>query len=231
MTSPVTVGLLGGTGAQGRGLALRLARAGHEVLIGSRTLDKAQDATDDVAGRVEDDLPLRADRNAEVARDADVVFVTVPYAAQEATLAPLAEVLDGKVVVDCVNALGFDADGPHPLTVPDGSAAQEAARLLPGARVVGAFQNVSAVALLREDEAVEGDVLLVGDDDRARDEVAVLVEAVGLRPVHVGPLRLAKPIEDLTAVLIAVNRRYKAHASIQLTGLGVGADEAVAPGR
>jgi NADPH-dependent F420 reductase len=214
------ISFLGGTGPQGRGLALRLALAGHTVAIGSRDVAKAEAAVGKLAAKTDQALDVRAATNEEVADQAEVVVVTVPYAAQRATLTPLAAALAGKVVVSCVNAVAFDDAGPHPLPVPDGSAAQEVARLLPGARVVGAFQNVSAPLLLRVADPVAGDVLLVGDDEAARERVAALVADIAdLRPVHVGPLRLAGPIEEMTAVLLAVNKRYGAHAGLALTGL------------
>lgn len=214
-----TLGFLGGTGPLGRGLALRLGRAGHRVVLGSRDAGRAgeaaakvraKDATVDVSGASNDDVAA-----------ADVVFVTVPYAAQRPTLPPLAAALDGKVVVSCVNALEFDDRGPHPVPVDAGSAAEECQELLPGARVVGAFQNVSAVALLAVPDPVEADVLLTSDDAEACAAVARLVDDVpGMRPVLAGPLRLTRPVEELTAVLVAVNQRYRTHASIRVTDLG-----------
>lgn len=213
------VGMVGGTGPQGRGLALRLAQAGHRVLLGSRSIEKAQEAVGRIGEKVEG-LPIDAADNATACAQAEVVVVVLPYAAQRPTLEALAEVIGDKVVVCCVNALAFDAQGPHPVPVPDGSAAQECQALLPRARVVGAWQNVSAVRLLRADEPVDADVLLTGDDEAAREAVGALVEAIpGMRAVHAGPLRLSRPVEELTAVLIAVNTRYATHASVRVTGL------------
>jgi 8-hydroxy-5-deazaflavin:NADPH oxidoreductase len=196
--SPSTIGFIGGTGPQGRGLGLRLAQTGHRVLLGSRDAAKA-----------------------EVCAQADVLVVVVPYAAQRPTLTDLAGAIGDRVVVCCVNSLGFDEGGPHAVPVPDGSAAEECAALLPDARVVGAWQNVSAVRLNRPDEPVECDVLLTGDDEGARDVVAGLVEEIpGMRAVHAGALRLSRPVEELTAVLIGVNKRYKTHAGVRIAGLG-----------
>lgn len=215
-----TIGLIGGTGAQGRGLALRWALAGHTVLLGSRDAARAAAAVAKVAAKAEASLDVRAATNAAVAELAEVVGITLPYAGQRVTLEPLAESLAGKLVIECVNALAFDERGPYPLRVEAGSAAEEAQAVLPSSRVVAAFQSVSASALLRVSEPVEGDVLLVSDDEAARKEVAELVAAIAdLRPIDVGPLRLAAPIEDLTAVLLAINQRHHTHAGIRLTGL------------
>jgi 8-hydroxy-5-deazaflavin:NADPH oxidoreductase len=215
----LTVGFVGGTGPQGRGLGLRLALAGHRVLLGSRTEEKAQEAVAKVAAK-RAGLPVEGVRNAVACAEADVVVVVVPYAAQQPTLAPLADAVGGKVVVCCVNALAFDDRGQRPVPVPAGSAAEECAALLPEARVVGAWQNVSAVRLLRPDEPVEADVVLAGDDEAARDVVAGLVEVIpGMRAVHGGPLRLSRPVEELTAVLVSINKRYATHAGLRVAGL------------
>jgi 8-hydroxy-5-deazaflavin:NADPH oxidoreductase len=217
--APSTIAFIGGTGPQGRGLGMRLAQAGHRVLLGSRTAEKAEDAVAKVGEKVAD-LPIEGRTNADACAEADVVVVVVPYAAQQATLADLAGAIGDKVVVNCVNSLGFDAAGPHAVPVEAGSAAEECQELLPEARVVGAWQNVSAVKLNRPDEPVDVDVLLTGDDEEAREVVAALVEVIpGMRPVHAGPLRLSRPIEELTAVLIAVNKRYGTHAGVKVAGL------------
>lgn len=213
------LGFLGGTGPHGRGLATRLAAAGHRVLIGSRDRDRSAE----VAGTVREAVPsaeVSAGDNDEVARRSAVVFVTVPYEAQEKLLPPLADALDGKVVVSCVNPLRFDEQGPVPLPVPDGSAAQECQRLLPNARVVSGFLNISSVKLAKVHDTLADHVLLCGDDTHAKTLVAELVESVAhLRAVDAGPLRLSGPVEDLTAVLLSVNRRYKVRAGLALTGL------------
>lgn len=216
-----TVAFVGGTGPQGRGLAKRLAGAGYPVLIGSRTRERAQEAVAEIAQAVPEAAVSGSD-NTAVCQQAEVVVVVVPYAAQQATLEPLAGAIGGKVVVNCVNALAFDAAGPHPVPVPSGSAAEECQALLPAARVVGAWQNVSAVTLNGPDERVDVDVLLTGDDEDARTIVARLVEDIdGMRAVHAGGLRLSRPIEEMTAVLVSVNKRYKIHAGMRVAGLPV----------
>ena len=213
---PTRVGILGGTGPQGRGLARRLATAGHPVVLGSRDAERAAAVAADLA----DAGDVSGAANEEAA-SAELVIVTVPYAGHADLLASLAEPLAGKIVVDCVNPLGFDKQGPYVLPVEAGSAAQEAQALLPRSTVVAAFHHVSAVLL--EDPAVEhieGDVLVLGED---RDAVAVVCDLAtaipGARGVYAGRLRLAAQVEGMTANLIAVNRRYKTHAGLSVTGL------------
>ncbi|MCU1678666.1 MAG: reduced coenzyme oxidoreductase [Frankiales bacterium] len=210
----LVLGVLGGTGQQGQGLARRFAMAGAKVLLGSRDVERAEAVTaglEDVDGRV------RGVSNAEAA-GADVVFVTVPYEGHAALLTELAELLAGRIVVDCVNPLGFDKQGAYALDVPEGSAAEQAAALLPGARVTAAFHHVSAKRLLVGSEEIVTDVIVVGDDLAAKDTVIDLICAIpGLRGLDGGSLRLARHVEALTAVLIAVNKRYKAHAGMRLT--------------
>jgi NADPH-dependent F420 reductase len=147
------------------------------------------------------------------------VVGAVPWDGHKQLLASLAGELAGKVVVDCVNPLGFDKQGAYALPVEEGSAAEQAAAVLPGSRVVGAFHHVSAVLLLDETvEQVETDVLVLGDDREATDLVQALVGLVpGMRGVYAGRLRNAHQVEALTANLISVNRRYKAHAGVRIT--------------
>jgi NADPH-dependent F420 reductase len=207
----VVVGVLGGTGAQGRGLAYRFAAAGHRVVLGSRSRERAEAAA---AG-----LGVEGGSNEDAACAGDVVVVAVPYDGHRELLARLADALTDKVVVDCVNPLGFDAYGPFPLHVEEGSAAQQAAATLPGSRVVAAFHHVSAVLLLDPDvDRIETDVLVLGDDRDATDLVQALAGRItGMRGIYAGRLRNAGQVEALTANLIAVNRRYKAHAGLRVT--------------
>lgn len=166
-------------------------------------------------------LPVSGAENARAAADAGVVILAVPWPGHQKLLEQLAPVLAGKVVVDCVNPLGFDAHGPYVLSVPEGSAAQQAAAVLPESRVVGAFHHVSAVLLL--DPAVDRidmDVLVVGDDRAATDSVIELAERIpGVRGIYAGRLRNAAQVEAMTANLIAINRRYRSHAGLRVTGV------------
>ncbi|GAA1824925.1 NADPH-dependent F420 reductase [Microlunatus capsulatus] len=210
------IGILGGTGPQGRGLARRFATAGHAVVLGSRSAERAHE----VAAAYADLGDVTGDTNAGAAA-AELVVVTVPYEGHAALLAELAGPLAGKIVVDCVNPLGFDGQGPYALAVEAGSAAQEAQQLLPGSTVVAAFHHVSAVLL--DDPAVdhlEGDVLVLGEDRDAVATVCELATAIpGARGIYAGRLRLAGQVEAFTANLIAINRRYKAHAGLHVTDL------------
>jgi NADPH-dependent F420 reductase len=211
--SDLVVGVLGGTGEQGRGLAHRLAGAGQRVVIGSRSAERAQAAAEELGRGV-----TGAD-NAGCAAAADLVIVAVPYDGHRELLESLADVLDGKVVVDCVNPLGFDKQGAFGLAVAEGSAAQQAAAVLPGSRVVGAFHHVSAVLLLDDSVAeVDTDVLVLGDDRAATDQVQALAARIpGMRGIYAGRLRNAGQVEAMTANLISMNRRYKSHAGLKVT--------------
>ena len=207
------IGVLGGTGEQGRGLARRLAIAGHQVVIGSRDAARAQAAAEELGDGVQG-----ADNEA-CARSADVVIVAVPWDGHGALLASMAEPLAGRIVVDCVNPLGFDKQGAFALAVPEGSAAQQAAQLLPESRVVGAFHHISAVLLLDASvDRIDTDVLVLGDDREATDIVQALAGRIpGMRGIYAGRLRNCGQVEAMTANLISMNRRYKAHAGLRVT--------------
>jgi NADPH-dependent F420 reductase len=216
----LTVGVLGGTGPLGGGLARRFAAAGVAVVVGSR--DAARGAR--IAQEILADVPhgtVTGSDNAEVARQADLVVVAVPYEGHAELLRGLAPQLAGRIVVDAVNPLGFDKQGAFALHVHEGSAAQQAAALLPDSRVTAAFHHVSA-PLLNDlaVPAVELDVLVLGEgeDREATDTVQALAELIpGVRGVYGGRLRNAHQVEAFTANLIAINRRYKAHAGIRVT--------------
>lgn len=213
----LVIAVLGGTGDQGRGLAHRFAAAGHPVIIGSRSAERARTAAEALgAGR-----EIRGMSNADAAREADVVIVAVPWDGHRDLLASLAGPLTGKIVIDCVNPLGFDERGAYPLPVAEGSAAQQAASVLPGSRVVGAFHHVSAVVLLDPDvTGIDLDVMVLGDDRAATDLVQALASQIpGARGVYAGQLRNCGQVEALTANLVSVNRRYKAHAGLRITDI------------
>ncbi len=211
------VGVLGGTGDQGQGLARRLATAGNPVIIGSRSAQRAAAAAAGLGGAP----GIRGMTNEDTARAADVVIVAVPWEGHRELLASLAEPLAGKIVIDCVNPLGFDAGGVHALTVAEGSAAEQAAAVLPGSVVVGAFHHVSAVLLLDPGVAtIDQDVLVLGDDRSATDLAADLAARIpGVRGIYAGRLRNCRQVEALTANLVSINGRYKAHAGLRITDL------------
>jgi len=213
------VGVLGGTGPQGRGLALRWAKAGISVLLGSRSAERAEQAASELRAAA-DVSHVTGHTNAGCAAKADVVLVVVPYYGHRELLESLQDELVGKVVVDCVNPIGFDKQGPFALCVPEGSAAQQAEKVLPESTVTAAFHHVSAVLLGDlEVSEVDTDVLVLGDDRAATDLVRELADAIpGMRGVYGGRLRNAHQVESLTANLIAVNRRYSTHAGLRVTG-------------
>ena len=212
----LSVGILGGTGPQGRGLGRRLAIAGYPVVLGSRSAERAASVAADIGID-----GIIGDENQRAA-EAELVIVTVPYAGHAELLASLRESLAGKIVIDCVNPLGFDAHGPYPLRIEDGSAAQEAQRILPDSTVIAAFHHLSAARLEHPEVHTFGeDVLVLGEDRAAIGTVIELANAVlpGSRGVYAGRLRNAGQVEAFTANLIAINRRYKTHAGLHITEL------------
>jgi NADPH-dependent F420 reductase len=213
----LTVGVLGGTGDQGRGLARRLGLAGNRMIIGSRDPARAVAA----AATVGPPPRVTGASNEEAARAADVVIAAIPWEGHRDLLAQLAGALSGKILIDCVNPLAFDSRGAYPVRVDEGSAAEQAAQVLPGCTVVGAFHHVSAKLLLDPDIAeVDLDVLVLGDDRRATDLVQALAERIpGARGVYAGRLRNCAQVEALTANLVSINRRYKAHAGLRITDI------------
>jgi NADPH-dependent F420 reductase len=217
--SRLVIGILGGTGDQGRGLARRFALAGNPVIIGSRSAERAQAAAAEIGK--ETGPNVRGLANPEAAQEADVVIAAVPWDGHGDLLSGLAAELAGKIVVDCVNPMGFDKRGAYPLPVAEGSAAQQAAALLPDSTVVAAFHHVSAVLLLDpEVDSIDLDVLVLGEDRQATDLVQALAGRIpGVRGIYAGRLRNCGQIEALTANLVSINRRYKAHAGLRITDI------------
>jgi NADPH-dependent F420 reductase len=213
------IAVIGGTGPQGRGLARSLAVAGHTVVLGSRSPDRANAASKEVRDRTGGNVVGTDNETAVTA--ADVVLVVVPWVGHRELIESLAGALDGKLVVSCVNPLEFDANGSFGLAVEEGSAAQQTQALVPGARVVGAFHHLSAVSLWESDDLLDHeDVLVCGDDADAKAIVLDLAAAVtGRRGIDVGALRLASQLEPLTAVLIGINRRYKTRSGLAIVGV------------
>ncbi|MFG2221885.1 NADPH-dependent F420 reductase [Streptomyces sp. NPDC048644] len=211
--SGLVVGVLGGTGDQGRGLAYRLAKSGQKVIIGSRAAERARTAADEIGFGTE------GTDNAACALRSDIVIVAVPWDGHAKTLESLREELTGKLVIDCVNPLGFDKKGAFALKPEEGSAAEQAAALLPESRVTAAFHHLSAVLLQDpETEEIDTDVMVLGEARADTDIVQALAARIpGMRGVFAGRLRNAHQVESLVANLISVNRRYKAHAGLRLT--------------
>jgi len=214
--------IIGGTGALGYGLAVRLARAGQEIVIGSRKLERAKEAAERLGGDVPD-AQVEGLENGEAAQRGPIVFLAVPFRAQSETLTNLKGSLrEGQLLVDCTVPLAAAISGKATRTVGvwQGSAAEQAKEMAPhGVVVVSALHTVSAPRLASDAELDE-DVLICGDRRADKKRVAALIELIdGLRAVDAGPLDQARIVESLTALLIGINGRYKTHAGIRVTGL------------
>lgn len=218
------IAIIGGTGDQGKGLALRWARAGHEILLGSREAARAQSAAGEMAAQLGDAVSIAGHANAEAAAGAEIVVLTVPYAAQIATLKDIQKSLrPGTLLVDVTVPLE-PAVGGKPtriLGVWAGSAAEQCAELAPeGVSVVSAFHNVGADALSALDHDVACDILVCGNDKTAKERLRPLVEAIpGCRYIDAGLLANSRTVEAMTALLIGINIRYKAHSGVRITGI------------
>lgn len=217
----LTIGVLGGTGPQGKGLALRFGVAGHHLLLGSRDPDRAAAAAAEVrALRPDLNLDVTGAGNEDVAAKSEIVVLAVPYDGHADTVRELAAHLAGKVVIDCVNPMIFDQAGALPVDVREGSAAEQTQALVPAARVVSAFHDVSARRLFGTNTSVNTDILVCGDDEEAKTLVVALATQVpGMRGIDAGPLRLSRELEALTTVLLAINKRYRTHAGVRITGV------------
>ena len=222
MTDPsilLSIAVLGGTGKEGKGLVYRWAKAGYHIHIGSRDAVKAQSAANEIMGLLEGEAFVAGMSNLEAAQQADIIVLTVPYAAHKSTLESVKDALKGKVLIDVTVPLV----PPKVATVqmpPAGSAAQEAKEILGAdAQVCAAFQNISHEHLL-DDSDVECDVLVTGTSKEARAETIKLVEAAGLTGWDAGPLENSVVVEGLTSVLIGINKKYgSTHAGIKITGV------------
>jgi NADPH-dependent F420 reductase len=215
---PHTIALIGGTGPEGRGLALRFALAGHRVVVGSRQAERGVEAANGLRAAAPA-ADLSGTNNEQAVADAEIAVVVVPYEAHRATLEGLRDRLAGKIVVDAVVPVRFER-GPRPVDVEAGSATEEAAALLPDSRVIGAFHNLAAEVLLDPAASVDADVLITGNDTEAKATVSALAAQIeGARPVDAGPLRFSRFVEGITILLIGINGRYKAHSSVRISGL------------
>jgi NADPH-dependent F420 reductase len=213
------IGIVGGTGKEGLALGLRWAQAGHDVIIGSRDAERARAKAAELAAAAPG-RRIEGMSNREAATAAEVVVLTVPATGLQATLPELREPCRGKIVVSTVVPLTFG--GPRLFTPPpQGSAAEEAQEILgPEARMVAAFHHIAAHELSAGDHPIECDLLLCGGDAEGKKLVADLGKSMGLRPVDVGPLSNAGPVEGITALLATINRRYKLkNSGIKITGL------------
>lgn len=222
-TNLPVLAILGGTGDLGTGLARRWAQAGYMVIIGSRTLEKAEAAVADLrevmAERGVSEVTVQAMSNLDAAAAAEIITLTVPFSHQVSTLEGVRAQLQGKILIDVTVPLVPPRVARVQLPK-EGSAGQIAQELLgEEVRVVSAFQNVAA-AHLQEGKGVECDVLVSGNKKEAREQVISLVEAAGMRGFHAGMINNAAAAEALTSVLIAINKQYGCHAGIKISGLG-----------
>ena len=214
-----TIAIVGGTGPEGRGLGLRFAMAGHQVVLGSRDAGRAAEAAASVL-QLAPGLPVTGLANADAARAAEWVVLSVPYEGLASTVQALAPALAGKLVISVVAPLSFEGGRPRAVDVPEGSAAQQVAGLLPDSQVASAFHHLSAHDLLDPAHQLEGDVIVCASGAEARRQVMDLVgQMPALRPVDGGPLENSRYVEELTALLLTINRRYKTRTAIRLLGL------------
>jgi NADPH-dependent F420 reductase len=215
-----TIGVLGGTGAQGRGLALRWALKGHEVVIGSRTLERANEGAARMNQLLAGRGSVRGATNRDAAQAGSIAVLAVPYEAQPGIAEEVRNFLPGKILVDVTVPLV--PPRVDLVQLPNGESAVVALqrRLGSGVRVVSAFQNVSAFHLKDPTHPVDCDVLVCSDDADARETVVELARDAGMRAWHAGPLANSLAVEALTSVIIAINKRYKVPASgIRITGV------------
>ena len=214
------LGFLGGTGEEGKGLAFRLALAGESVMIGSRDEARAVEAASEVNDLLGKQVAIGAN-NLQTAEESDIVFVTVPYSAQAMLLGDVGQYLRSKIVIDVIAPMSFVRGvGAQAINIESGSAAEEAQELVPESFVVSAFQNVSAAELVLPNIPMVGDVLVCGDDKDSKQRVMELVCLIDkLKPVDGGMLFNSKYVEQITPLLVNINRLYKTHSGIHITGL------------
>ncbi len=213
------ISILGGTGPEGRGIAVRLALAGHAVCLGSRDEAKAIDVAIDLSSSV--GIHVIGLDNAAAAKDGDIIFLTVPYAAQSSLLDLVKDDLKHKVVVNVIAPMEFIKGlGAKSVEVAAGSAAEECRDLVKDAKIVSAFQNVSAEDLENPDLVLDEDVIVCSDDEASKELIMELVRDIPtLRPVNGGALSNSKYVEQITPLLVNINRIHKIHAGIKITGI------------
>lgn len=218
-----SIGIVGGTGPQGKGLAYRFAKAGHAVTLGSRDAGRSKAAMEALAPRLPSTARIASTDNQAAAARSEVVVIAIPYEPDgyRSSLLDLKESLVDKIVVTCANPLGFDKRGPYGLSMPEGSAAELTAELLPESDVVAAFHHLSAVRLLGEDDWLhDEDVLVCGDNTEHKLAVQELAATItGDLGIDAGTLRMARYLEPLTAVLISINKKYKTHSGVKVSGI------------
>lgn len=213
------IAFIGGTGPEGLGLAMRFAKSGNAVFIGSRTEERAEEAV----RKVQETVPegeIYGGFNHEGAEKAEFIFVTVPASGHAEVLTELGEVIGDKIVVDCVVSMAPGEDGPTPAPPEEGSMAEQARAILPNAKIVSAFHHVDAKELQKVARPMQGDVLVCGDHKTAKKKVMSLVEEIEyVRAMDAGGLTNSRILEQITVLLIHINGIYKSHAGIRITGV------------
>ena len=216
---------IGGTGPEGMGLAVRFLMAGEDVIIGSRTPEKASGAVEKLIELLKSKTSQQVGKvrglvNREAVKTADMVIITVPFQAQADTVSDLKDALDGRIVVDTVVPLKFAKGVISAVSVEEGSAAEQAQGILSNSTVISAFHNLSAETLIDLDERLDNDVVVCGDDSTAKATIIKLAEKIdGIRAIDGGGLTNSRYVEDLTALLLNINKIHKAHSSIKITGV------------
>jgi hypothetical protein len=217
--APEKLAFVGGTGPEGLGLAVRFAAAGHAIVIGSRSEERAQEAAETVRARVPK-AQVEGRLNEEAVREGEIVVVTIPFAGHRDTLKALAPAIGAKIVVDVVSPLAFGGRQIRALAVPEGSAAQQAQALLPQAAVAAGFHHLDAGSLMQVEERLEADVLVCGDHPYAKLRTMALAEQItGVRALDGGPLANSRYLEEFTAVLLSLNKNYRAHTALRIVGI------------
>ena len=219
--SDQVLSFIGGTGPEGLSLAIRFAHAGYPIIIGSRKQDRADEAAATVLGAVPKGN-VRGMENEAAVNAGSVIFITIPYTGQRPTLESLHAVIGDKIVINTVVPLTFEKGQPvRYMTLEDNSAAEESQKLAPNARVAGAFQNLSAPVLMDLSETVEADVVVCSDNAEAKAMAIELAGRIeGVRGVDGGALENSRYVEQITALLLNINRRYKgAHTMVKIAGV------------
>ena len=209
------IGFIGGTGPEGRGLALRFALSGEKVFIGSRDTNRGIE----VAKKMNDLCPGLIDggSNEAASKDSDIIVLATPYEAQKDMLQSLKPNLNHKLIINVIAPLSFSKDEISAITVKDGSAALECQKMLPESSVISAFNNISAQDLLKKDKKIDCDVIICGNDKDSKKIVMTLAEKIhSIRAIDGGNLKNSKYVEDLTALLLNINKIYGWHSSIKI---------------
>ena len=218
------IGFLGGTGPEGKGLALRFAMAGHEIYIGSRDVTKSKEVSSELIGKLETILPeapkIHGETNKNSCLYSEIIFITVPYNAQYQLITDLKSEINEQIIVNTVVPMSFENGKPSIIDVKEGSAAQQVQTLIPNTRVISAFHNVSAVELSKPNAIIEGDVVICGEDKEAKEIIMNLTKTIkNLRPIDGGDLTNSSIVENITVLLLSINKRYKTRTNIQIKGI------------